>query len=260
MEPEARDGTVVLASTAVVATEASARYAKQLLSHVGRKATVEPLDDVPEGGRLVFAYGVGTVRPDRDRLVLHASAEDFESLARVEDVLGRHLVRFGARQQLAVSWHRDEATAPAVPERDPSDVTGGHPRGGGSVEALHTGDAPSHTGPVPQAVSAGGWIYVSALFGVDPATGVIPADAREEADQLFANLAAILGAAGAALTEVVRVGIVMRDLQGDRPVFNEVWKSRFGEHRPARSAIQSPDFGRSGENPRYMIEVTAYHG
>jgi 2-iminobutanoate/2-iminopropanoate deaminase len=58
----------------------------------------------------------------------------------------------------------------------------------------------------------------------------------------------------------VRVGIVMRDLQADRPVFNAVWAERFGEHRPARSAIQSPDFGRFGENARYMIEVAAFRG
>ena len=59
---------------------------------------------------------------------------------------------------------------------------------------------------------------------------------------------------------MVRVGIVMRDLQRDRPTFNEVWEARFGAHRPARSAIQSAEFGRPGENARFMIEVTAYRG
>jgi 2-iminobutanoate/2-iminopropanoate deaminase len=111
---------------------------------------------------------------------------------------------------------------------------------------------------VPQAVEAGGWIHVSALFGADPLHHAIPEDARAEAEQIFANLQAILAAAGAALTDVVRVGIVMRDLQRDRPVFNQVWAERFGEHRPARSAIQAPDFGRKGENARFMIEVAAY--
>ena len=72
---------------------------------------------------------------------------------------------------------------------------------------------------------------------------------------LFDNLMAILAAGGAHLTDVVRVGIVMRDLQRDRPTFNKVWAERFGEHRPARSAIQSDEFGRKGENARYMIEV-----
>ena len=130
----------------------------------------------------------------------------------------------------------------------------------GSVQVIHTDDAPSHTGPVPQAVEAGGWIHVSALFGADPATHAIPAEARDEAEQLFANLAAILAAAGVELTDVVRVGIVMRALQRDRPLFNQVWAERFGEHRPARSAIEASDFGRKGENARFMIEVVAFRG
>jgi 2-iminobutanoate/2-iminopropanoate deaminase len=128
------------------------------------------------------------------------------------------------------------------------------------VHIIETADAPRHTGPVPQAVEAGGWIHVSALFGADPRTHAIPADARAEAEQLFANLSAILTAAGASLTDVVRVSIVMRALQRDRPVFNEVWAEQFGEHRPARSAVEASDFGRTGENARYMIEVTAYRG
>ena len=126
------------------------------------------------------------------------------------------------------------------------------------MRIIHTADAPSHAGPVPQAVEAGGWIHVSALFGGRPKDREIPEDARAEAHQLFDNLVAILAAAGSRLTDVVRVGIVMRDLQRDRPLFNEVWAERFGEHRPARSAMESPAFGRPGEKARFMIEVAAY--
>jgi 2-iminobutanoate/2-iminopropanoate deaminase len=128
------------------------------------------------------------------------------------------------------------------------------------VRTIHTDRAPAHVGPVPQAVEAGGWIYVSALFGARPGDHAIPADAEAEAGQIFDNLTAILDAAGADLTNVVRVGIVMRHLQRDRPVFNRVWKERFGEHRPARSAIESAAFGRPDENPRFMIEAVAYRG
>lgn len=126
------------------------------------------------------------------------------------------------------------------------------------MNIIETPDAPTHTGPVPQAVEAGGWIYVSALFGADPRTHAIPSDARAEAEQLFANLIAILAAAQADLTHVVRVGIVMRNLQRDRPEFNNVWKEQFGPHRPARSAIEATDFGRQGENARYLLEVVVY--
>jgi 2-iminobutanoate/2-iminopropanoate deaminase len=48
------------------------------------------------------------------------------------------------------------------------------------VDVIETAEAPSHTGPVPQAVQADGWIYVSAFFGADPDIHVIPVDARAE--------------------------------------------------------------------------------
>lgn len=93
-----------LRATALVATDAGARYAKQLLAHIGRKVTVEPVEGVPDGGRLRFAYGTGTVLPVPEGLQLVAEAPDADSLARVQDVLGRHLERFGARRELVVHW------------------------------------------------------------------------------------------------------------------------------------------------------------
>jgi hypothetical protein len=89
---------------AVVTTDAAPRYAKQLLAHLGNKVTVEPLDGAPDGGRLRFAYGTATVRPGPDGLELVAEAADGESLARVQDVVARHLERFGARRELTVEW------------------------------------------------------------------------------------------------------------------------------------------------------------
>ncbi len=93
-------------SIAIVATDAPERYAKQLLAHLGRKDTVETVAGERQGGRLVFDYGTATVRPEDNRLVLEAAAEDVESLAHVEDVLGRHLERFGAKRELVVTWRR----------------------------------------------------------------------------------------------------------------------------------------------------------
>ena len=125
------------------------------------------------------------------------------------------------------------------------------------MRTIETDGAPAHKGPVPQAVEVDGWVFVSALFGTDPQTGQLPDTAEAEAEQLFANLNAILSAAGGELTDVVRVGIFTTHLQRDRPAFNEVWKRIFGDHRPARSAVEVAAFGRPQESPRYMVEVTA---
>jgi len=125
------------------------------------------------------------------------------------------------------------------------------------MRTIETAGAPAHTGPVPQAVEVDGWLFVSALFGTDPTTGQLAESAEAEAEQLFANLTAILRAASGDLTDVVRVGIFTTHLQRDRPTFNEVWKRTFGDHRPARSAVEVSAFGRPTDNPRFMVEVTA---
>lgn len=126
------------------------------------------------------------------------------------------------------------------------------------MRVIETQDAPIHSGPVPQAVVSRGTVYVSALFGTTLNEDEVPEEPRAEAEQLFANFKAILAAAGAGLTDVVQVRIIMRSLQADRPVFNEVWRENFGDHRPARSAIESTDFGRPGKGVRFMIEAVAH--
>ena len=99
-------GPGMLSSSAVVVTDAPARYAKQLLSHLGRKTSVESLPDAPDGGRLVFSDGSAALRPSDGRLLLEVSAQDADGLAHVEDVVKRHLERFGARNELSVDWQR----------------------------------------------------------------------------------------------------------------------------------------------------------
>jgi hypothetical protein len=87
-------------SHAHVPTDAAPRYVKQLVAHLGRKAPVT------DGERLAFPFGTGVVRAAPDGVVLEAAADDDEALARVEDVLGRHLERFGQRNELVVVWSR----------------------------------------------------------------------------------------------------------------------------------------------------------
>jgi hypothetical protein len=96
---------MTLASRADVSTDAAARYAKQLASHLGRKATVVP---EAEGDRIHIGEGSCLLVVGATSLQLRAEAPDEDGLRRVEDVVARHLVRFGRRNELVVAW--SEAT------------------------------------------------------------------------------------------------------------------------------------------------------
>ena len=148
----------------------------------------------------------------------------------------------------------------AVPDRiDPVRTsTGGspypgHPHCNGGKEDTH------RTGATGR--ETGGWIYVSALFGADPLHHAIPEDARAEAEQIFTNLLAILtGRRGADQSIDPGSASSCGTFSVTGPCSTKSGPSGSGDHRPARSAIQAPDFGRKGENARFMIEVTAYRG
>jgi hypothetical protein len=97
---ETRRGPVIT-STADVATTSAPRYAKQLASHLGHKAEVR---DEPEGQRIVIGNGSCLLVCGDQALTLQAQAEDTEGLDRVKNVVGSHLERFGAKNELVVAW------------------------------------------------------------------------------------------------------------------------------------------------------------
>ncbi|GCB52475.1 DUF2218 domain-containing protein [Streptomyces sp. NL15-2K] len=106
-------------SEARVATDRPHRYAKQLASHLGRRSETS-WDEETGVGRLVFQNeGTGSLTATEGALLL-AVESDAEHLAILEDVVGRHLVRFGTKDELVVEWHRDTGE-PGTTQRNDSD-------------------------------------------------------------------------------------------------------------------------------------------
>lgn len=98
-------------STAHVATAKPAPYMKQLCRHFGHKVNAEFTDT---SGRIEFEYGVLDLDATGEGvLVMTATAEDSERLERLEGTVGRHLERFGRRDELSVTW--DHPASEAVP-------------------------------------------------------------------------------------------------------------------------------------------------
>jgi hypothetical protein len=108
-------------SEARVVTDRPNRYAKQLTSHRGRKVE-SSWDDETGRGALTFAAGTATLIAEPGALLLAVEGAD-ENLDRLEDVVGRHLVRFGAKDELVAEWHRDNGRPGSVQrnEADPAE-------------------------------------------------------------------------------------------------------------------------------------------
>ena len=96
-------------SSATVATDRPQRYGKQLVSHMSRKAT-GTWNDEAGSGVIEFATGRADLSCGDGALLLHVQSQDGD-LERLEQVVGRHLVRFGTRDELVVSWTRSDGSA-----------------------------------------------------------------------------------------------------------------------------------------------------
>ncbi len=95
----------LLRSRADVATPVPGRYAKQLVSHLGRKVAFNT--DGPTSTALL-GEATGQIVVGSGVLTLLAQGPDEQAVALVEHVLGSHLERFGQRDELVVSWTRSE--------------------------------------------------------------------------------------------------------------------------------------------------------
>ncbi|HEX6619077.1 MAG TPA: Rid family detoxifying hydrolase [Solirubrobacteraceae bacterium] len=97
--------------------------------------------------------------------------------------------------------------------------------------------APDAVGPYSHAVRSGGVLYCSGQVPLDPATGkLVEGSVGDQTRRCLENLSAVCAAAGAELTDAVRLGIYVTDM-GTFSEVNEAYGSFFGEGPPARSTI-----------------------
>lgn len=122
------------------------------------------------------------------------------------------------------------------------------------VRAVSTPAAPAAVGPYSQAVTAGGFVFVSGQIPLDPATGqMVTGDIQQLTRRVVDNLRAVLEAAGSSLSRVVKTTIYLTDI-GDFPAVNEVYASYFTPPLPARSTVQAAALPRQA---RVEIDVIA---
>lgn len=118
-----------------------------------------------------------------------------------------------------------------------------------------TDKAPAAIGPYAQANIIGDLVITSGQIPIDPATGnLVEGDIEVQTRQVFANLKAVLEAAGSSLDKIVKTTCFM-DNMNDFAKMNEVYASFFSGDYPSRSAVE---VAKLPKGALIEIEVIAY--
>ncbi len=105
-------------------------------------------------------------------------------------------------------------------------------------KVINTTNAPAPIGPYSQAITAGGFVFVSGQIPIDPSTGeLISENVKAETKQVMENIKAILSEAGLGFNHIVKTSIFLTDMQSFAQV-NEVYGTYFTDQFPARETIQ----------------------
>ena len=104
------------------------------------------------------------------------------------------------------------------------------------LHAIRSDKLSPPVGPFSQAIHSGDLIFFSGQVGLTADGKLVDGGVAAEARQVFANLAAVLDAAGKSFADVVRVGVFLTDM-GDFAAINAEYARHFTEPYPARTTI-----------------------
>lgn len=105
------------------------------------------------------------------------------------------------------------------------------------MKTVSTTNAPAAIGPYAQGIIVNNMFYSSGQIPLTATGDLIDGDITAQTNQVFENLKAVLAAAGSSLDKVVKTTVFMKDMN-DFVAMNEVYASHFGNHKPARSAVE----------------------
>ena len=104
-------------------------------------------------------------------------------------------------------------------------------------QTVNADPGPPAAGPYSHAVVSNGFVFLSGQTPVDPETGqLVDGSIGDQTRRCLDNLQIVAAAAGAALTDAVRVGIYVTDISTFKDV-NEAYATYFISDPPARSTI-----------------------
>lgn len=105
---------------------------------------------------------------------------------------------------------------------------------------IQTDQAPAPVGPYNQGIVAtGAMLFVAGQIPLDAKTGeLVGTTVAEQTERVLQNLTAVVKAAGADLTQVVKTSVFLKDMN-DFAAMNQVYAEHFGdESAPARACVE----------------------
>jgi 2-iminobutanoate/2-iminopropanoate deaminase len=122
------------------------------------------------------------------------------------------------------------------------------------MRVIATDAAPKAIGPYSQAIVNDNLVFTAGQVALDPKSGdLVGRTTAEQTEQVFANLEAVLAAAGTSLQQVIKTTVYLADM-ADFAQMNEVYAKHFGTHKPARSTVQAAGLPKGA---RVEIDVVA---
>ena len=106
-----------------------------------------------------------------------------------------------------------------------------------SVVRTESAPAPFQGAPYSQAITAGGFVFVSGQLGLSAGDTAISGRIEEQTERIFANLGAILAEAGTGLDRLVKTTVFLQNLD-DFQGMNSVYAQYVGDSPPARSTVE----------------------
>ncbi|HDX9579622.1 RidA family protein [Bacillus cytotoxicus] len=105
------------------------------------------------------------------------------------------------------------------------------------MKVIQTNEAPQAIGPYSQGMIVNNMFYSSGQIPMTVNGEIVTGDVKEQTEQVFQNLKAVLTEAGASFETVVKATVFLKDMN-DFDVVNEVYSTYFSTNKPARSCVQ----------------------
>jgi caffeoyl-CoA O-methyltransferase len=91
-------------SSAKLVIDRPERYAKQLASHIGHKA--QAISEADGITTVTFGFGgTGTIAVESDAVLLTGDAGNQEDLEKIQNILGKHLLKFAKLEDQQLDWN-----------------------------------------------------------------------------------------------------------------------------------------------------------